>query len=150
LGIGPFCSAIRGTKLNVEVLYFEGMVLNEVPAFFHIAAHQDTKEPVGLAGIVNPDAQQGTSLRIHRRIPQLVGVHLTQTFEAFYLDPFTAYLPDSGTDIAQRGNVVIVLAVDKLELGLQSFARGFRRKSFKSRPNCSLSCLLISFIRRTS
>ena len=45
-----------GVKLNVEVLDFKGVVLDEVPAFFHIAAHQYTEEPVGFSGIVEPDA----------------------------------------------------------------------------------------------
>jgi hypothetical protein len=58
LGIGLFSclSAIRSTKLNVEVLDFEGVFLNKVSAFFHVAAHQYAKEPVGFTRIIDPDA----------------------------------------------------------------------------------------------
>ena len=77
---------------DVEVLDFEGVVSDEVSSFFDIAAHQYAKESVGLAGIIELDAQQCAGGRIHSRIPQLVGVHLAEALESLYLNSFAANL----------------------------------------------------------
>ena len=79
--------------LDVEVLYFECVVADEVPAFLHVTTHQDTKESVGLACVVELNAQQCSCNRIHRRIPQLVSVHLAQTLKTLYLNSLAADLP---------------------------------------------------------
>ena len=73
------------------------MVADEVSALLDVVAHQDAEESVCFAGVVDLDVQQGPRGRVHRRFPELLGVHFTETFEAFYLDAFSADLSYTGS-----------------------------------------------------
>lgn len=53
-----------------------GIVLNELSPRFYVGAHQIGEKAIGLVGVVDGDLQQGAHVRIHRRGPQLFGVHL--------------------------------------------------------------------------
>jgi len=97
------------------------VLADEVSAFLHVTAHQYTEESVGLTGIIERHPQQSPRGRTHRRIPQLVSIHLTQPLETFYLNSSAANLPYASADKPQRCDVVFVCAIDELELGRKRF-----------------------------
>jgi hypothetical protein len=87
--------------LNIEILNFQSMVLDEAASFLDVIAHQDTKQSVSLTGIVNQHSEQYTSLGVHCRLPQLLRVHLTETFEASYFYALSTHLPNRRANLAQ-------------------------------------------------
>ena len=52
--------------------------LDEVFSKFDFRAHEFIKYSVGFLGIVDPDLNQDPFFWIHRRIKQLLGIHLAQ------------------------------------------------------------------------
>ena len=55
---------------------------DEVLARLDLLAHERREEMVGLAGVVEVDLQERARGRVHRRLPELVGVHLAEALEA--------------------------------------------------------------------
>ena len=51
---------------------------DEVLARRDVAAHEQVEDPLGLLGVVDRDPAQGAVLRVHRRLGELVGVHLPE------------------------------------------------------------------------
>ena len=73
---------IRGiAALRVDVSV-GGVFLDELTTGFDIVTHEHREDLVGLGGILDAHLLQQTVLGIHGRLPQLLGVHLTQTFVA--------------------------------------------------------------------
>ena len=62
------------------------MRLNEAAARGYAGAHEHIKDLVGVRGVFNSDLQERTRLRIHRRFPQLIRIHLAQTLVALDCD----------------------------------------------------------------
>jgi hypothetical protein len=115
LGMLNFFPRLHRTKLNVKELDFESMVADEISPLLDVLAHQDTKKAVRFARVIELDVQQRPGGRIHRRFPQLVGVHFAQAFESLYLDAFTADFPHRRRNVAQRSNVKAFLGVCQVE-----------------------------------
>ena len=67
-------------RLDVQILHVERIILDELAARLDRITHQDRKNLVGLNRIINLDLQQRTPLRVHGRLPELLRIHLTQTF----------------------------------------------------------------------
>src|SRR4030042_6451336 len=82
-------------NLYIEELHLEGVVAYEVASLLDVLAHKDTEQAVGFAGVVELDVQKRPAGRIHRRFPELLGVHLAKAFEPLSLDALTAYFPDA-------------------------------------------------------
>ena len=59
-----------------------GVALDEVAARFHIIAHQHREDVVGFGSVLNRHVFQHARFGIHRGVPQLSGVHFTETFVA--------------------------------------------------------------------
>src|SRR3989304_1108994 len=59
-----------------------GLGLDETPARPDLLAHELAEDEIGLGGIVHLGAQQHPRARVHRRLPELVGVHLAPALEA--------------------------------------------------------------------
>ena len=55
------------------------MPFDEFAARFHVLAHERVEQPVGVDGLLDPDLKQRPPVGVHRRLPQLVGVHLAET-----------------------------------------------------------------------
>src|SRR3989475_10495617 len=68
--------------LDVQVAHGLGVRLDETLAWIHFGAHQDVENLVRLDHILDLDPQQHSVLRIHGRVPELLGVHLTETLVA--------------------------------------------------------------------
>jgi hypothetical protein len=108
--------------LDIKVLYLKGVIPYKVAPLLYVIAHQNAKEPVRFAGIVKPDTKQGPAGRIHRRLPELLRIHLPQTFEALYFNALATDLPDCRADIRQRSHIVAVWAVKQGKLSGQRLA----------------------------
>ena len=67
-----------------------------------VLAHERRKELLRVGGGVPGDAQDRALGWVHRRVPQLLGIHLAQALEAFDLDAPPADVVQRGQD---RGNV---------------------------------------------
>ena len=67
-----FFSRPRQAKSNVKELDFESMIANEVASLLDVLAHQDTKQPVRLAGVIKFDVQQRAASRDSSSFPTIV------------------------------------------------------------------------------
>src|SRR5262245_29690703 len=65
--------------LHVEVSDVKRVVFDELAARLDLIAHQGREHLVRLGMILRTNLQQRAILRVHRRGPQRVRVHLTQT-----------------------------------------------------------------------
>jgi hypothetical protein len=66
--------------------------LDEQTTRFHFVAHERLERLVGEHGVFHGHAQHRARLRIHRRLPELLGVHFAETLVALHHDvaaPFT-------------------------------------------------------------
>src|SRR5215831_19986433 len=61
-----------------------GVALDEGAACLHVLAHQHAEQLVGLGRVVQRDLQQHPPRRVHRGLPQLASVHLTEALEALH------------------------------------------------------------------
>jgi hypothetical protein len=73
-----------------------------------LVAHQEREEGVGLGGVVDGDLEQPALLGVHRRLEELLRVHLPEALVALDREALAAVGPDLGHDV-ERG----------LELGLR-------------------------------
>ena len=55
-------------------------------------AHEDAEELVGFDGVLHLDAVDDAVLGVHRRLPELLGVHLAEPFVALDVDFFAVRL----------------------------------------------------------
>src|SRR5438876_974139 len=69
-------------RLNVQVAHGLGVRLDESFAGIDVGTHQDVEDLVRLDRVFDLDAEQHPVLWVHGRFPQLVGVHLAETFVA--------------------------------------------------------------------
>ena len=54
--------------------------LDELAAGRNLVAHQHREDAVGFGGVLDVHLAQDARVGVHRRLPQLVGVHLAETF----------------------------------------------------------------------
>src|SRR5260370_20289720 len=57
---------------------------NERAARLDVLAHQHAEQLVGLGRVVERDLEQDPLRRVHRGLPQFLGVHLAQALEALH------------------------------------------------------------------
>src|ERR671915_2543545 len=62
------------------------VLLDEYPARFDLVAHQSLEEKIGLNRVLHLDFENSPRLRIHRRLPELIRIHLAKTFVALNAD----------------------------------------------------------------
>ncbi len=62
------------------------MRLDKLPARGDFAAHQRGEDGVRLLGIVHGDPEHDAVIGVHRRVPELLGIHFTKTFVALDVD----------------------------------------------------------------
>ena len=65
-----------------------------MPARFDGVAHQERENPVCLNRIVKGDAKQDAFFLAHRRVAELLSVHLGEPFVARDVQPTVRYLND--------------------------------------------------------
>src|SRR3954452_24687631 len=69
-------------RSHVEEPDVLGVAGDERPARVDVLAHEDREQLVRGGGVVQGDPQQHPVARVHRRLPQLLGVHLAQALVA--------------------------------------------------------------------
>src|SRR5687767_10367385 len=75
-------SAARAS--NVKVLHLACLGHDEALAGSDLLTHEHREDLIGERGVLRIDAQQRARLGIHRRLPELVGVHLAKALEALH------------------------------------------------------------------
>src|SRR4051794_26309596 len=78
----PVSSSLMRHPLDVEELDVLGVLLDELATRLDRVAHQHGERAVGGGRIFDVDAHQQTLGRIHRRLPELLRVHLAEALEA--------------------------------------------------------------------
>src|SRR3989304_10600767 len=61
------------------------MLLYVRSARLHLLTHQYSENLIGEDGVIHVYLKERALLRIHRRLPELIGVHLSQTLKALDL-----------------------------------------------------------------
>src|SRR4051812_31579649 len=78
-------------SLNIKEADVFGITGDEAAAGLDVLAHQDREQFVGGRGVIEGDLAQHPHRRVHRRLPQFLGVHLTESLVAldavFGVDP---------------------------------------------------------------
>ena len=98
------------------------VALDEFAAGANVLTHEHGEDAVSLGGVLDVDLLEQTVLRIHGCLPELLGIHLTQTFVALCDDVLlqaSAILVDKALAL----NVVIAELLD-LTLGAEVERRG--------------------------
>src|SRR5579871_5216842 len=91
----------RAARSDVQEPDVLGVAGDERAARLDVLAHQHAEQLVGLGRVVERDLEQEPLRRVHRGLPQLLGVHLAQALEALYGVPrprVLAPLGDPGLD----------------------------------------------------
>src|SRR5665647_790387 len=64
---------------DVKESHVAGVALNEAAAALDVLAHENRGDLVCGRGVVEGDLKEDAVVRVHRGLPQLLVVHLTQT-----------------------------------------------------------------------
>src|SRR5215207_3468393 len=67
---------------SIQVLHLSGVLLDEPLSWLDLVAHEIREQLVGDRRRLDRDLQERPVLRVHRRLPELVRVHLPETLEA--------------------------------------------------------------------
>ena len=97
-------------SLDVQILHAQRVVLDEAAARLDLVAHQRREDLVGLVGVLDTDLQQRARLRVHRRFPELLRVHLTEPFVALHVESLAALREQLGHGGAERRGLAAPLA----------------------------------------
>src|SRR5678815_4197609 len=73
-------------NLDVKITNVESVIFNKPAPRFDLVAHQDREYLISFDNIIDLYLQQRSSLRVHCCIPELFGVHLTQSFVALDME----------------------------------------------------------------
>src|SRR5690554_4054983 len=73
---------------DVEVLHAARVRLDELAPRLDGVAHQRREDHVGFGHVLDADFEERPRLRIHRRLPELLRVHLTEALVALDLEAF--------------------------------------------------------------
>src|SRR5579885_3526455 len=86
---------LRGyDRLNVQIPDIQRVIFNEFAPGFHVLAHQCREDRLRLGQIFEIDLQQRALIGIHRRLPQLIEVHLAEPLEPLHVDFTRALILD--------------------------------------------------------
>src|SRR4249920_79901 len=108
-------STFRG--LDIQVLYLEGVLLDELAPRLYLVAHQAREPEVGGRRVLDVDADDHPLGRVHRRLPELGRVHLAEALEAGDLDPGLGERERRLTQALERDRVLRLLAEAHREWG---------------------------------
>src|SRR3989441_538842 len=106
--------------LDIQVGDVEGVLLDELATRLDGVTHQDREYLVGADGILHGDLEQRPRLRIHRRFPELLGVHLAEPLVALEggagARPVERHAPQL-VQALHRGLGVVLVQRDRRALG---------------------------------
>src|ERR1043166_8510053 len=121
--LAPYPPPRRAADLDVEEFSLKGVLFDEFPPRLDLFAHQNREHPLGLDRILDRHFEERALRGIHRRLPDVGGVHLAQSFEARDFDALLPHLTNPAENIAQRvdedhltlvGQAILRLALDIL------------------------------------
>src|SRR5438067_6401281 len=87
---------------DVQVLYIQRVVLDELAARLHLIAHQRREHQVRFGVILGAHLQQRARFRIHRRRPELIGIHFAEALVAVDRDTFLSCDDEEIDDRVER------------------------------------------------
>src|SRR5262249_10189359 len=62
-------------RSDIQVLDVQRVLLDELASGLDLITHEDREELVGLHGVVDTHLQKSAGIWVHRRFPELTGVH---------------------------------------------------------------------------
>src|SRR5918992_393383 len=80
-GIGDCLSRVDSDS-DVQVADLAGLAADEVASRLDLLAHEGAEDLVCLRRVAHLDLEERPRVRVHGRLPQLVGVHLAEALEA--------------------------------------------------------------------
>src|SRR6266545_605395 len=87
---------------DIEHLYVAGILFDEDTAWFNLVTHQHREELIGRVGIFNVNSDKEALRWIHRRVPELLGVHLAEALVARELNAdFLREIERSGAQLGE-------------------------------------------------
>ena len=87
-----------------------GVLLDELAPRLDLVAHQHREEAVGGRRVVHRDLRQRAGRGVHRRLAQLLGVHLAQALEALELDALAGDRQHLAAQVLERQRLVALVA----------------------------------------
>src|SRR6266571_6157557 len=120
--------------LDVQVHDFLRVLLDVLPAGLDGLPHEDREQRIRGRGVLDRYLLQQAARRIHRRLPELVGVHLSQALVPLVHDPFVAEFLREVFALLLRVRVVEILAF--LDL-VQGRLRDVDEPAIEERPHVS-------------
>src|SRR3954463_5717142 len=96
------------TSSDVEIAHVERVLFDELAPRLDQIAHQLREDAIGLFHLFDLHLEKVATLRIHRRLPELLRVHLAQAFVALELEALATESIDLLRDL------VPALDVDRL------------------------------------
>src|SRR6267378_3754026 len=100
--------------LNIQVGDVERVLLDELAPGLDGVTHQDREHLVGADRVLHRDLQERPRLRIHRRFPELLGIHLTEALVALEGGTGPRLVEDHAPELfeALHGGLGVVLVED--------------------------------------
>ena len=92
---------LRFAGLNVQILHFQRVALNEGSSRFDLISHKDRKNLVCLDHILDCNLEKGSLFRVHRGLPELFRVHFAQTFVPLDSKPLLPKLKNKVDEFAR-------------------------------------------------
>ncbi len=108
----------RCPRSNVEEAHLSRVGFDELPSRLHLVAHERGEYLIRRRRILEGDIQQRAYVWIHRRLPQLFGVHLTKALEALQVHAFFGQRQNRGRQLVKAVGLLLFLAHGEQEGGL--------------------------------
>src|SRR5438874_2564362 len=106
--------------LDIQVGDVERVLLDELAPGLDGVTHQDREHLVGADGVLHRDLQERPRLRIHRRLPELLGIHLTEALVALERGAGPRLVEDHAPELFEalhRGLGVVLVEDERRALG---------------------------------
>src|SRR2546421_12743085 len=104
-----------GSTLDSQEAPVLGVRDDEVAPWLDLIAHQRREDPVGRALVLDVDPDEHPVRRVHRRLAELIGVHLAEALEAAHLHTLLGELEREVTEGLEAQRNRALLAEDELE-----------------------------------
>src|SRR5580704_10492138 len=95
---------------DVEIRHRQRILLDELTPRLDLIAHQRGEDLIRRYRVLDAHLQQPPRLRIDRGLPELLGIHLTQSLVALYRLALAGLLEQPGHRLFERADVLALLA----------------------------------------
>lgn len=76
----------------IELLHIEGMLFDELAAWFDGVAHEHSKNLIGGGSVFHADLKQRAFFRVHAGVPEFFRIHFAQSLEPRQREALFAHL----------------------------------------------------------